>query len=63
MPKEGTVIPIALIMAVILAGCAGPQERRALDVYSRGEIDALNAQKACLNLARTIVQAMRCNVR
>jgi len=57
-----------LLLAVLLSGCY--EERAALrrdayvrPDYTRAEIDAINAEIACRNLARNLLQIERCGVR
>ena len=58
------MIRIAAIVALVLtSGCA--QQRIGLeiydpDVYRRAEVDAINAEMACKQTARTPVQIARC---
>ena len=67
----------AALIASMLAGCASfgsgnyndrggiPLEiiTRAPDLYTRSEIDAINAETQCRSLARTPLQAQRCGIR
>lgn len=62
-----------ILLALPLAGCITTEDRAALDAiaidssrnytYDRGRIDAINAEIACKNMARTLVQMARCEVR
>jgi hypothetical protein len=54
---------LAIVALVALAGCA--KQRIGLeiydpDVYTRAEVDAVNAEMACKAQARTPVQIARC---
>ena len=54
---------LAIAALVALAGCA--QQRLGLelydpDVYKRAEVDAIQAEVQCKQLARTPVQIARC---
>lgn len=42
----------------LLAGCVG---ERAMQVYSKPEVDAIAARTQCRAQARTLVQIARCN--
>ena len=66
----------ALAIALLLTGCGsfrsivngGEEAReeviiRPPNVYSRADIDALNNELQCRQLARTMLQAQRCGVR
>jgi len=63
----------AALLTLTLAGCGaynnivgGPTPvtiEQPPDVYTRPEIDALNAEIACRNQARTPLQASRCGIR
>jgi hypothetical protein len=62
------LILIALYMVLVmmvLGACAVYPDRSAvaIDTYSRGEIDAIQAEAACRALARNLVQQRRCSVR
>jgi hypothetical protein len=59
MPR---VIALALI-AILLSGCIITTVTERPPFYTRYEIDAINAESACRNLARTIIQLERCTVR
>ena len=65
-----------ILLTLPLAGCITTEDRAAIDAivadnavrgsgpfYSRGQIDAINAEAACKNMARTLVQVARCEVR
>ena len=57
-------MPLAiLLIAVLLSGCIVTTVTERPPFYSRYEIDAINAEAACRNLARTIIQMERCTVR
>ena len=58
-----------MLAAVALSGCV-VDERAALrrdayirPDYTRAEIDAINAEIACRNMARNLLQIERCTVR
>ena len=63
----------AVLLTLLLSGCAsissgglfGRDEIvvRPPDLYTRPEIDAINAETQCRSLARTMLQAQRCGVR
>jgi len=66
----------ALAIALLLAGCGsfrssigpGGEERdevivRPPSVYSRADVDAINNELQCRQLARSMLQAQRCGVR
>jgi hypothetical protein len=66
----------AILIALPLAGCITTEDRGTIDAivadnavrgsgpfYSRGQIDAINAETACKAMARTLVQIARCEVR
>jgi hypothetical protein len=48
---------ILLLLALPLAACATDGG------YSRADVDAINAETQCRNMARTLVQAQRCGVK
>ena len=48
------------ILAVLLTNCTLTMRDA---YYTRSEIDAINARKICLSMARTLVQVARCDVR
>jgi len=59
-----------LVLGIVLpmAGCAYPLRDEGLpvvarlpEVYSRSEIDAINAAAECKRLARNLVQIARCD--
>jgi hypothetical protein len=59
---------IVILLPLLLTGCITDQDANYLDryfsgYYSRADVDALNAQVACKQLARTLVQISRCEVR
>jgi hypothetical protein len=62
---------LALLLLLLLPACAvvGPPpvvERAPLiieptiGIYSKAEIDAINAENECRRIARTVLQAIRC---
>jgi hypothetical protein len=55
----------AILVALPLAGCVTDQDVAwlATNYYSRADVDAINAEKACRQLARNLVQIARCEVR
>jgi hypothetical protein len=57
----------ALIIALplLLGGCITDREEGAFlsGYYSRADVDAITAQMACKQAARTLVQVARCEVR
>lgn len=63
----------AAMLVLVLAGCSSRYEAQhsvgrgpvaePADVYSRAEVDAINAEVTCRALARTMLQAARCGVR
>ena len=63
----------AALLTLLLSGCAsiggggwwGRDEIvvRPPDLYTRPEIDAINAETQCRTLARTPLQAQRCGIR
>jgi hypothetical protein len=57
---------LLIVLPLLLSGCVTTD--RDVDAYlaryySRGEIDAINAEMACRQLARNLVQIARCNRR
>ena len=54
-----------VLIALPLAGCVTDREEGALlaRYYERAEVDAITAQMACKQAARTLVQIARCEVR
>jgi len=57
-------MPIVLaLIAILLSGCIVTTVTERPPFYTRYEIDAINAESACRNLARTIIQLERCTVR
>jgi hypothetical protein len=52
---------LMILAAILLSGCIVVTERPAF--YTRYEIDAINAEAACRQLARTIIQMERCTIR
>jgi hypothetical protein len=55
------MIVLLALLAVLLSGCIVVTERPY--TYSRYEIDAINAEVACRNLARNMLQLERCSIR
>jgi len=62
----------AVLLALLLSGCSyfggGRWDRdevtvRPPDLYTRPEVDAINAETQCRQLARTMLEAQRCGVR
>ena len=59
----------ALALLLLLTGCGTVQSIVGAppvvydDTYTRAEIDAINAEIACRDLARSQLQAARCGVR
>jgi hypothetical protein len=55
----------ALLIVLPLAGCITDREEGALlaSYYNRAEVDAINAQMACKQAARNLVQIARCEIR
>ena len=53
----------AFPVLLLLGGCTLTDREAVLDIYSRGDIDAINATAACKAAARTLVQIARCDVR
>jgi len=52
---------VLVLLAVLLSGCLIVTERPPF--YARYEVDAINAELACRNMARTVLQIERCSVR
>ena len=50
----------AILLALLLGGCVTADPVR---VYTRAEVDAINAEAACKTLARSLLQVARCEVR
>ena len=62
----------AVLLTLLLSGCSyfgggwGGRDEivvRPPDLYTRPEIDAINAETQCRTLARTPLQAQRCGIR
>ena len=51
----------AMLLTLALAGCATTVD--LTDYYSRADVDAINAETACRQMARNLVQVSRCAVR
>ena len=64
---------MVLVMALPVAACAVVADREPVSavaptlqieptvgIYSKSEIDAINAEAECRRIARTVLQAMRC---
>jgi hypothetical protein len=66
---------LLIALALLLSGCGnfrnsfgvGSGEEvvitRPPDLYTRAEVDALNAELQCRQLARTMLEAQRCGIR
>ena len=67
---------LLIVLALSLSGCGnfrnsfgtgfGGEEvviTRPPDLYTRAEVDALNAELQCRQLARSMLQAQRCGIR
>jgi len=56
---------IMLFGVLTLGGCTyqlrEPVAADNINVYSKAEVDAINARNECLQLARTTLQALRCD--
>ena len=54
-----------LLIVLPLAGCVTDQDVALLvsNYYSRADVDAINAEIACRQMARNLVQIERCGVR
>lgn len=54
-----------MMLALTVGGCVTDQDVAwlASTTYSRGEVDAINAEMACRQLAQNLVQVARCEVR
>ena len=52
-----------VLLAVLLSGCIVTTVTERPPFYTRYEIDSINAETACQQLARTIIQMERCTVR
>jgi len=61
-----------VLLTLLLSGCSwgggwwsGRDEVtvRPPDLYTRPEVDAINAETQCRQLARTMLEAQRCGVR
>jgi len=48
-----------LVLVVVLSGCHHVPER----FYTRADVDAINAEIACRNLARNLLQIEKCSIR
>ena len=57
------MIFILAMLAVLLSGCIVTTVTERPPFYSRYEIDAINAETACRQLARNLIQMERCTVR
>jgi hypothetical protein len=51
-----------LLLCLLMAGCV-TNVIDDPDAYTRADVDAINAETQCRNLARNLVQAQRCGVR
>jgi hypothetical protein len=54
---------IMIAIAMMLSGCIVTAVTEKPYTYSRFEIDAINAERACRDMARTIIQMERCTIR
>jgi hypothetical protein len=54
---------ILIAVAFLLSGCIVTAVTERPPFYTRYEIDAINAEAACRNMARTIIQMERCTIR
>ena len=54
-----------ILLVLPLAGCVTDQDVAllALNYPTRSEVEAVNAEQACKQLARNLVQVARCEVR
>jgi hypothetical protein len=57
------MILVLAMLAVLLSGCIVTTVTERPPFYSRYEIDAINAETACRQLARNLIQMERCTVR
>jgi hypothetical protein len=58
--------PLLIILPLLLGGCVTTDREVSayLDrYYTRADVDAINAETACRQLARNLVQVSRCQVR
>jgi hypothetical protein len=55
----------ALLIVLPLAGCVTDQDVTylAANFYNRADVDAINAEVACKQMARNLVQISRCETR
>jgi hypothetical protein len=60
-----TKMLLPAMLALALAGCVTDQDVALLasNYYSRADVDAINAEIACRQMARNLVQIERCGVR
>ena len=60
-----TKMLLPAMLALTLAGCVTDQDVALLasSYYSRADVDAINAEIACRQMARNLVQIERCGVR
>jgi len=68
---------VATLLAIALGGCGTYRNSigggaygdddvvivRPPNVYSRGDVDAINAESQCRALARSMLEAQRCGIR
>jgi len=54
---------VLVLLAVLLSSCIVTTVTERPPFYSRYEIDAINAETACRQLARNLIQMERCTVR
>lgn len=65
----GTCYTLLILGVLLLTGCNVTLDRAPVvtvtppEFYTRYEIDAINAENACRQMARTLLQAQRCTVR
>ena len=64
---KGLFLIVLLLAAVaVLDGCTYQMREPVALVdpfYTRGEVDAINAEQNCRAMARSLLQAQRCGVR
>jgi hypothetical protein len=66
--KAILLVVVVLSILSLFGGCSyswrEPPAVATIDpFYTRGEVDAINAEQNCRNLARSLLQAQRCGVR
>jgi hypothetical protein len=52
-----------MLAAIALSGCYEERRVGIREIYTRAEVDAINAEIACRNMARSLLQIERCGVR